>query len=335
MKRHYIVMFCITLFVSCNARQKSDEKNQISPQLEDFLANMATNDSLHGAVLIGKNDEILFHEAYGHIDLESTQKHTTESQIGMASMGKMFTAIAIFQLRSKGELQLDDLISKHVDDLENKVLKDSVQIKHLLSHTSGLTSYWDELEDADSQSINQSYIYDLVKNDSISGSVGKKMMYSNSGYIILGKIIEEITGLAYKEYITQNILNPLQMENTHVFLSDGGGQTTTDNLWKFANGIKNGQILEKEDLNVMTKKNPLGNYGYGYMVKHINGVKVYGHTGGYWEENTKLGVASGLDIFDNGYTVIILTNRNPSEGGKIIRDYLLESLSVKDTVSTH
>ena len=330
-----MVMLSLILLASCNGQQKKDKKNQIIPQLKNFLVNIAASDSLHGAVLIGKNDTILFHEAYGHIDLESTQKHTTESQIGMASMGKMFTAIAIFQLRSKGELQLDDLISKHLDDLENTVLKDSVQIKHLLSHTSGLTSYWDELDDADSQNIDQSHIYDLVKNDSISGSVGNKMMYSNSGYIILGKIIEEITGLTYKEYIAQNILNPLQMESTDVFISDGGGQTTTDNLWKFANGIKNGQILEKEYLNVMTKKNPLGSYGYGFMVKHINGIKVYGHTGGYWEENTKLGVASGLDILDNGYIVIILTNRNPSEGGKKIRDYLLESLAVKDSVPAH
>ncbi len=336
MKSPYVVMLCLVVLTSCTTKQKKKAENQEDYkilEMKNFLARMATNDSLHGVVLIGKNDKILFHEAYGYIDLESTQKHTIESPIGMASMGKMFTAVAIFQLRSKGKLQLDDLISKHLEDIESNILKDSVKIKHLLSHTSGLGSYWDELNETDSESIDLSYIYSLVKNDSLSEFVGKKMMYSNSGYILLGKIIEEITGLDYKEYIHQNILHPLQMENTDVFLSDGGGHTTTENLWKFANAIKNGKILNRKDTKVMTEKNPLGNYGYGFMVKHINGVKVYGHTGGYWEENTKLGVAAGLDMFDNGYILIILTNRNPSEGGKKIRDYLIESLSVGDNPS--
>src|SRR5690606_16033264 len=136
MKYPFLILLIATLIVSCkddvkkNVDKKEDGKIL---EIKSYLAEQAKKDSLHGVVLIGKNDEILLNEAYGYVDLDSIERHTLESQIGLASMGKMFTALSIMKLESQDKLDLEDLVSKYLNDIENIVIKDSVKIKHLLS----------------------------------------------------------------------------------------------------------------------------------------------------------------------------------------------------------
>lgn len=299
-------------------------------EIKNHLNEQNKNDSLHGVVLIGKDSEIFLEEAYGYVSLDSLQKHTLENELGMASMGKMFTAISIMKLVSEKRIDLNDLIGKYLFDIENKTVRDSIRIKHLLSHTSGLDNYWEELGE-DEKSDDLSYVYSLVKNDSVIRPVGEKFNYSNSGYIILGKIIEKVTGMSYADYIGTNILNPCLMTNTVVSMPDGGGKTTANDLWKFAMALKKNRIIDARLLGMMTESKSKNNYGYGFMTNYRNGHKVYGHTGGYFQRGTKIGIASALDIIDNGYTVIILTNRNPREGGAAARNYMLDIISSLDS----
>lgn len=180
MKYLSIIILITAVFTSCkDGVKKNIDKNEVSriQEIKSYLTERASKDSLHGVVLIGKNDEILLNEAYGHVDLDLLEKHTLESQIGLASLGKMFTAISIMQLESKGELDLEDLASKYLNDIENKAINDSVKIKHLLSHTSGLGNYWDELRAGnEDKATDLEYIYSLVKNDTLVKPIGKTFL---------------------------------------------------------------------------------------------------------------------------------------------------------------
>jgi CubicO group peptidase (beta-lactamase class C family) len=330
MKYSFLIILIATLIIGC----KDDPKKNIETkedakilEIKSYLTEQAKKDSLHGVVLIGKNDEIILNEAYGYVDLDSIEKHTLEGQLGLASMGKMFSALCIMKLESQGKLALEDLASKYLNDIENNVIRDSVKIKHFLSHTSGLDSYWDELGD-DERGDDLEYVYSLIKNDTLVGPVGKHN-YSNSGYIFLGKIIEKVTRMPYGEYVQENILKPCQMSSTEIISPDGGGKTTSEDMWKFGQALRKRKFVDDDKFNIVIQKQSDGDYGYGFMVKNINGSKIYGHTGGYWLEGEKLGVASALDIINEEYTVVVLTNRNPSLGGKKVRDYLHETLTSK------
>jgi len=331
-KYSFLIILIATVLTSCkddvkkNVDRKEDSKIQ---EIKSYLTERASKDSLHGVVLLGKNDEIILNEAYGYVDLDFSQKHTLESQIGLASLGKMFTAISIMQLESKGKVDLDDLASKYLDDIENKAINDSVKIKYLLSHTSGLGNYWDELRAGnEDKATDLEYIYSLVKNDTLVKPVGKTFGYSNSGYILLGKIIEKITGMTYRDYVIKNIFNKCEMTNTEIGASAGGGKTTAADMWKFGQALRKRIFLDNDKLEIMLQNRSDGDYGYGFMINNRNGIKSYGHNGGSGRRGDKLGVASYMFIIDDKYTVVVLTNRNPSIGGAGM--YLHEILTKKE-----
>ncbi|MEO0338674.1 MAG: serine hydrolase domain-containing protein [Bacteroidota bacterium] len=317
-KYTYIITYIALLLLNCTSSNQSDSNRNDQHQLQElqaFLNERAEKDSLHGVVLIGVDDKIIFQEAYGYVDLAKSQQHTTESQIGLASVGKMFTAIAIMQLNAQGKLQLDDLASKYLDDLENSALRDSVKIKHLLSHTSGLGSYWGELRESNARrSPDVDYIYSLVKDDTLAHPIGKEFHYSNSGFIVLGKIIQEVSGMFYRDYVTENIFNPCKMTHTKIGASAGGGTSTIQDMWKFGQALKTRKLLRKEQFQLMLEDYYDADYGYGMMVSDNSGNQAYGHNGGSWD-GEKMGVASSLFIINEKYTAIILTNRNPNVGG--------------------
>lgn len=332
MKKYYLVILVIILLASC---KKEIKKNSLSTEddkiekIRDFLDERASKDSLHGVVLIGKNDKILLHEANGYVDLDAIEKHTLNTQIGQASLGKMFTAIAIMQLESEGKIDLEDLVSNYLDDIENPTIRDSVKIKHLLSHTSGMGSYWKELRASNEIKGDElDFIYALVKNDSLLSPVGKAFGYSNSGFILLGKIIEVVSGMTYSDYINKNIFNTSEMTDSEIKVSAGGGKGTAEDLWRFGQALKKGKLLAESKLEIMTRKQSDVGYGYGFMLNETNGIRSFGHNGGFWN-GEKLGIAAYFFILENGYTIISLSNRNPDLGG--IGEQLNEILVSRDS----
>lgn len=324
------VLIMILLTISCkNNKNKpsfnEDGKKQISLiEIDSFLTSQAVKDSLNGVILIADNDEVLFKKAYGFKDLSHTEKHSLESKIGLASMPKMFTAIAIIKLAESGEIKLNNTVGNYLPEIKNQFLKDSVTIRQLLSHTSGLGNYWDYTNESDQKDLDKLY-HLIVMNDSLKSH--RKFRYSNSGFIVLGKIIESVSKVPYNEFVENNILTPLSMNNTQSVLPDGGSSSTVDDLMKFSKAIRNFELISKSDFDDMITKQSDANYGLGFQLNDKNDKEIYGHPGGYFEENTTLGVASAMDIIDNRYTVIVLTNRNPSMGGVNARNFILNDLT--------
>lgn len=158
-----------------NEKSKADTVN--ITEIKEYLNNQARKDSLHGVVLIADKDKILLKKAFGYKDLSHTEKHSLESKIGLASMPKIFTAIAIIKLAESGEIKLNNIVENYLPEIKNQFLKDSVIIRQLLSHTSGLGNYWDYTNESDQEDLDKLY-HLIVMKDSLKSH--RKFRYSNS-----------------------------------------------------------------------------------------------------------------------------------------------------------
>ncbi|AUC16560.1 hypothetical protein BTO06_16010 [Tenacibaculum sp. SZ-18] len=173
-------------------------------------------------------------------------------------------------------------------------------------------------------------MYETIKKRDSKPKEQNIFNYSNNGYIVLGKIIQNVSSLSYKEYLTKNLINPLKMFDTEQGLPDGGGfKSTVDDLLKFSKALRNNFLIRKEVLAVMRTKQSDANYGLGFMLNPKEKVKKFGHTGGFSSDDSGLGIASAINIINDRYTVIILTNRNPSMGGAKVLSFIINHLQKK------
>lgn len=324
-----------TLLIGMNAF--AQQTNQFVQELNAHLNKLAKEDYLSGVVLVEKDNKIIFHQAYGYANLTDSIRNNTQTKFNIASMGKMFTGMAIMQLLETGKLSIEDKVGKHLPGFPNKSISDSVTISHLLTHTSGMGNDWFLAENTgeNRKSLERTY------TDQRLGFIpGSQFSYSNDGYKLLGLIIESISGSDYYSHVRQKIFIPLNMRATdnfemdhiirnmamgylmsaeepgqwlnNVYLSGkrgspaGGAYSTTEDLLKFAKSVRNNTLINQKTTSLYTKGRysyHKGMYGYGFSEEVINGHRIIGHAGGHF------GVASELLMFEDlGYTVIILTN---------------------------
>ena len=167
------------------------------------------------AVAVVKNGEVVVAKGYGFANLEHQVPVTTRSIFQSGSVGKQFTAAAIMLLEEQGKLRLDDKIANYLP--RTKARWGSITLRHLLTHTSGIPEYEDEVDDHRSYSERQ--LTELVGLLSRSSPPGQKFEYNNSGYLLLGIIIRTVTGRFHGDYIRKHIFEPLGM-NTATIASD-------------------------------------------------------------------------------------------------------------------
>ncbi|PAM95719.1 hypothetical protein B4N84_06370 [Flavobacterium sp. IR1] len=315
-------------------------KNIVDP-IRAQLKNLEKENNLSGVVLIAKNGKPIYREAFGFANLPDSVKNKPDTKFNLASINKMFTGMAVMQLVEEGKISLQDKVGKYLLDYPNKTVADSVTIHQLLTHTSGMNSFWEEYDKVAKEKFKKVSDYlPLFVNAKLSFAPGSDFYYSNSGYMVLGLIIEKVSGQDYFDYVKEHIYKPAKMINTDAYELDnaipnlatgytmsleepgqwknnifsnlakgtpaGGGYSTVDDLLNFANALQNNRLLSKESTAIYTAgrvKFRDGMYGYGFMEDIINGHRVIGHTGGHD------GIACELMIYpDLGYTVVILTN---------------------------
>lgn len=305
------------------------------------LGQLAKTDHFSGVVLIAKDGKTIFNKAYGYANLSDSVLNRPGTRFNLASMGKMFTGMAILQLVQAGKLSPDAKVGQYLPGYANRAVADSVTIHQLLTHTSGMGNFWEEHEKLAKEKYRTVDDYlTLFVNKPLLFKPGARYLYSNSGYVLLGKIIEQVSGQTYFDYVRQHILLPAKMDDTDAFELDdalprlamgytmsqehpgqwknntyvnvvkggpaGGSYATAADLLKFANAVLSNRLLNKENtaLYITGKvKYDRGSYAYGMSTDTLNGHPVFGHTGGHY------GIANELMIFpDLGYTVVILTN---------------------------
>ncbi|MBV6880118.1 serine hydrolase domain-containing protein [Epilithonimonas ginsengisoli] len=352
-------VFVIALFQPIAVR--SQNLKSIVDPIKTHLKNLEKENYLSGVVLIAKDGKPIYREAFGFSNLPDCVKNKPDTKFNLASINKMFTAIAIMQLVESGKISLQDKVGQYLSDYPNKTVADSVTIHELLTHTSGMQSFWEEYDKLTKVNIKTVSDYPpLFVDKKLAFAPGSAFYYSNSGYMVLGLIIEKVSGQNYFDYVKKHIYQPAKMINTDAYELEhaipnlaigytmsleepgqwknnifsnlakgtpaGGGYSTADDLLNFANALQNNILLCKESVTLCTSgkvKYREGMYGYGFEETKINGHRIFGHTGGHD------GIACELMIYpDLGYTVVILTNgevENYWEASNLIKKQLVGS----------
>lgn len=214
MKNKYTLPWIIYLFflVWAQPATAQDKAAQINALLQQY----ADDQQFNGSVLVAEKGKVIFKKGYGLANMEWTIPNTPDTKHRLGSVTKQFTAMAIMQMVQKGKLKLDGKITDYLPDYP-KVTGDRITIHHLLTHTSGIPSYTGFPRFADTISRNPYATADFVKKFAalpLEFEPGSKFSYNNSGYFLLGAILEKISGKTYAQVLQEYIFTPLQMKNT-------------------------------------------------------------------------------------------------------------------------
>jgi len=253
----------------------------------DSLTAIYEKNNFHGVILVAKGDNILYQKAYGYANFQKKIKHTPATEFKIESTGKMFTSTAVMQLIEQNKLKLTQTIAEILPELKIKNAE-KITVHQLLTHTSGLQSPWDHPKWKFKQRYTKAQLVKIIEEVPMAfDTPGKEMYYSNSGYYILGWIIEKISGLAYDEYFKRNIFNKLGMTATRhlndTVMSDKGAQpyqvlsskkyivldetvgptaspaggwiSTAGDLHKFISGLSHGKLISMQTLEIMKTAN--------------------------------------------------------------------------------
>lgn len=283
----------------------------IEYKLNEVMENFSKSVGFSGSVLVAKDNEILLVSGYGMADYEKAIENKPQTVFLIGSITKQFTATAIMMLQEKGLLNVEDTIDKYIPDYPNG---NKIKIYNLLNHTSGIPEYLDFVGPLE---IEKNYTpKDLIKlfqNKPLIFDTGTGFQYSNSNYILLGYIIEKLSGMKYEEYLRVNIFEPLDMNNTGFITSKdvikenslgyikispitkeytkasqkgrslpysaGSIYSTVEDLYLWSNALDTEKLVKKESLNKMFTPF-LKDYGFGWFInKTEDGSKVVSHAG--------------------------------------------------------
>ncbi len=341
-KRLLTIALCMCLLVlTLTACSHAVGSNKIEAGLNKYLNAMEKYRNFQGDVLIEKDGQILVRTAYGMSDVEKNIKNKNSTKFPIGSVTKQFTAMAVMQLQEKGKLDVKDKLSKYISDYPNG---DKITIYNLLTHTSGIPNFpsASDITAFKTEDIKTEDCINIFKNAPLDFEPGSRWSYSNSGYILLGYIVEKVSGISLENYLTQNIFTPLKMNNTGVCYKNGvkmfdsngytgylevqptGDETllkvafgagfmysTIDDLSKWADALSSEKLVSKKTMDQIFKpyENTLadGFYGYGWFVPESGTGEI--HHGG----NT-VGFTSMMSVdFDKKLNVIILSNKGYSD----------------------
>lgn len=330
----HCVMVAFVLFVmqvSCG------EQDVSSDEFEEYMDSASLVWEFKGTYLASKGDSILARGARGMADLTAQRENVPETKFLIGSTTKPFTAIAILQLAERGLIELNSPISDYLPDY-SKEAGERVTIHHLLSHRSGIPDVLTNREffARVGEPMAPAEIVEFFENQPLNFDPGERYEYSSSNYVLLGLIIEQVTGETWADYIDENILKPCGMTNTGVFYdypnrddfalgytSDKSGATVrapfihpscgyaagalasnVDDLFRLNLALYDGTLLGEEMLDSMlTPHSPT--YGYGWMIDEFGGHRLTAHGG------SAPGYASIVQRWvDDSVFVVVLCNSN-------------------------
>ncbi len=292
-----------------------------------------------GAVLVVRDGEPLLRSAYGPANAELEVLNTPETRFRLGSITKPFTAMAVLLLRDQGKFDLDDSIGKHLKDAPKHW--NNVTIRHLLTHTSGIPSFTG-FTDYPKRMHEPTSVADMIgrfHDHPLEFTPGGKFAYSNSGYFLLGALIEEVSGQSYEQFLSESVLTPLGLENTgydrlqsniphrasgHVRRPDGtlgnamfidmsipfsagALYSTVDDLAHLDQALRTGALLSPESHAEMIRPER-NQYGLGWFLGNRAGHAHIGHGGGI------NGFATAFDRYpEDKLCVVVLSNLENSQ----------------------
>ncbi len=327
---------------------KTVNQTELVAQLSSTMDKLAADDKFSGVVLLAKDGKPIFEKAYGMASKGYGVANRTDMKFNLGSIDKVFTKVAIGQLIQQGKIaSVDDKLSKYLPDYPNKEAAEKITLRQILNMQSGIGDFFGpkfEKSPKDQFRTISDYL-PLFASEPLLFEPGTKRQYSNGGYIVLGAVIEKITGKSYYDYVRENIFQPLGMNDTdfsevdavvgnratgytkrgalesaawrtNVYTlpargsSAGGGYSTVYDLLKFANAVAEQKIL-----------NPAFEAGApvapGKPFAIMRGMGIAGGSPGV------NGVVESA--LPGGYTTIVLSNYDPPAAEKVtesVREFM-------------
>ncbi|MBW7838697.1 MAG: beta-lactamase family protein [Chitinophagaceae bacterium] len=211
----------------------------VPERLHNIMTAIYPEQSPGAALLVMKDGKTIFSEGFGVTDLDSKSRITPETNFRMASVSKQFTAMSLLLLAKQGKVSLDDPISKYLTGLP--AFTNAIQLKHLLSHTSGIADYESLIPKGTKEQVSDADVLDMIRHsDSLYFKPGSKFRYSNTGFCLITEIIRSVTGTSYPQYISAHIFQPLRMEHSTMMSKESTitnrayGYHDNNGTWKFA-----------------------------------------------------------------------------------------------------
>jgi CubicO group peptidase (beta-lactamase class C family) len=323
-----------------NVEEPPLTEEQAVAELSEFVEGLCGRDLFSGTVLLARGDEILFTRACGEASKRFHAPVDIDTKFNIGSMNKMFTGTAIARLVERGMLSFDDTIDAYVDETWfPREITEKITVHHLLTHTSGLGSYFNDTYDRSSRKLFRALddYKPLVEGDTLAFEPGSDWQYSNTGMFLLGVVIESVTGQDYFDHVRDNVYGPAGMADTDCYDMDcpvenlavgyfpsaecasgwknnyyehvirggpaGGGFSTVGDLFRFARALQGGTLVSPESLETLWTDHNDHGYGYGFSIGDGGAGRVVGHGGGF------AGINANLDIFvDRGYVAAVMTN---------------------------
>jgi CubicO group peptidase (beta-lactamase class C family) len=332
---------------------------QVAQRVQAYVEKLAAADAFSGTVLIAHGDTRVYAGAFGLASRGFQVPNRLDTKFNLGSMNKMFTAIAIAQLVEAGKLSYQDTVGKVLPDYPNKAVAGKVTVHQLLTHTSGLGSFFnDKYEKADKSRLRETKDFlPLFVDEPPEFEPGARFGYSNSGFLLLGALIEKASGQNYFDYVREHIYKPAGMTNSDSYEVDrdppnlavgytnqgpgwqrspkrdwtnlylhvvkggpaGGGYSTVEDLWRFSQALQANKLLGAESTKrVTTGQVPMG-----------PGPEAPKYAYGFvddQDQGTRIighgggfpGINSQLDIYvAKGYTVVVMSNYDPPSASRV------------------
>ena len=300
-----------------------------------------------GSVLVAQDGKVLLDKGYGSANLEWDIPDSPQTKFRLGSLTKQFTAAAILLLEERGKLRTDDLVAKYLPDAPAGWAK--ITIANLLTHTSGIPNFtsFPDYSTTEATPTTPEQLVARFRDKPLNFQPGEKWEYSNSGYVLLGYLLEKISGQRYQDFVRDNLFAPLGMTesgyDSHAAIilhrasgytpgangpvnagyidmsipfSAGGLYSTTEDLLRWEQGLFGGKVLSAASLKKMTTPFK-SDYGYGLMVGTAHGYTVIEHGGGIEGFNTQLAYDP-----DRKLAVIVLGNLNGGAPDEIARQLM-------------
>lgn len=330
MKRNRVLIVVLLLLAlsSCGGSNSNNIINYITA--ESYLK----SEAFVGTVLIRKNNQYILKKGFGYSNSDLELLNNVDSRFRIGSLTKSFTALAIVQLKNNNTISsYDDPIGNYVSDYPKG---GQISIRHLLTHRSGIPDYTDRADE--NRIYSPPELLDIFKSASLEFTPGTQFSYSNSNYVLLGYLIEELTGLDYITYLQLNIINPLALANTKysesilesseyatgyidssqtqtssyydmsIPYSAGGLSSDLTDLEVWADSFENKSLITEQNYQDIFSSDQ---YGFGWGITKINESVAYVHGG------EVSGFSSMITILPERKGLIILLSNIEGQGTKL------------------
>jgi CubicO group peptidase (beta-lactamase class C family) len=334
-RRFAVALIWVTSYLVWVTSCLAQNKNAVDVVRMEQIIDSYVPKQFMGTVLVAEDGKILLDKGYGFANLEWQVPNTPATKFRLASITKQFTAASILVLEERGKLKVEDPVKKYMPD--PPTAWDKITIFNLLTHTSGIPNFTDfpDYRDTEATTTTPEKLVARFRDKPLDFEPGTKWNYSNSGYVLLGYLIEKINGQTYSDFVQQNIFMPLGMKdsgydfnsavidhraagyspskdgpinagfiNMTIPYSAGALYSTTEDLLRWEQGLFGGKLLKQESLAKMTT--PFKeDYAFGLGVTTVDGHKRIAHGGGIEGFNTSMSYFP-----DDKLVVVVLANLN-------------------------